>query len=329
MNILNQEEVHDDFLNKMAAEATANAGLMDFEDATISEVQNQSANAGFMDFNEAIISSVQNQMQALVPIPSTNQPTLAQGEALNKATMSNHPSLPNLDVTETDFNYLDNEVTKILPFHPYQQDTPNTVIQICWDMVDTTTRTGSIKQMVQMYKITKDPIIPTPTDPNTHIWKTINDIKEQIKQQVKKTTPTAIIDNKNLMAKPKVQKKGLQICRSISTQTDTIKPIIIRSSAGRPSKDKPAIIHSRMTKKSKFNRLQAIFTNLEAMETRREVTVDESRIKAQDTNILLRAVQSEVAKLTRNEDCKIIATYFKRSTLPPILLPINQSGLKR
>ena len=40
MNILNQEEVHDDFLNKMAAEATANAGLMDFEDATISEVQN-------------------------------------------------------------------------------------------------------------------------------------------------------------------------------------------------------------------------------------------------------------------------------------------------
>lgn len=64
------QEVNNGFFNKMAAEATANAELMDFEDAIISEVQNQ--------------------MQDLESIPMASQSTLTQGEALTKANQSIH-----------------------------------------------------------------------------------------------------------------------------------------------------------------------------------------------------------------------------------------------
>ena len=51
-------------------------------------------------------------------------------------------------------------------------------------MVDITTRTGPIEHMIQIYEINEDPIVPSTPHPDTRSWRTNNDIKIQIKQQV-------------------------------------------------------------------------------------------------------------------------------------------------
>ena len=227
--------------------------------------------------------------------------------------------------------------TEETPDEFFEEETPDEFFQTCWNMVDNKIMTGSVEQQIQIYKFIEAPV-PVPDSihdfkkniltiinkgqnkdekqqplvvppPTHHKWRVIQNIQEQIRQQAKNPIPTPMVTRKKKIANLDFQEDIIQISRSIATQTDTIKPIVIRSSSEATRIRKQAAITSKLNRNAKFHKLQKRFASLQAIEAKREANLEETRVKAQEIRLQLLAMKTEIAKLAEKEN-SIITSYF-------------------
>ena len=139
----------------------------------------------------------------------------------------------------------------------------------------------------------------------------VKDIADQIKKQSNPNDHNTLKDEKNFKTKPTIKKNTKNISRTTSTQTKN-QPRIIQTKSTQTehthaNNPKPDIA-------SRYSNLHAILMKLEAMESIKHKTMEQSRMKSQEKQIILHEFNIQVADLNRDKVLKIHSWYSKRSS---------------
>jgi hypothetical protein len=139
----------------------------------------------------------------------------------------------------------------------------------------------------------------------------VKDIADQIKKQSPPNDHNTLKDDNLFKTKPTIKKNTKSISKTTFTQTKN-KPRIIQTKSTQTEHT-----HANNQKHdlaSRYSNLHAILKKLEAMESIKHKTMEQSRMNSKEKQIILHEFNIQVADLNRDEVLKIQSLYSKRSS---------------